>query len=211
MNDFRMRTAVLALVLGGGVASTHAAEVPSGADVTRLFASHKPLTQWPARETGRVHVTPREPSPRPLAQEAVDESRRQVAPATELPPASAPRLASEPGPALASEPEPDAEPALASAAAPPSAAAPLAPALQLALQPEDGRLSQAVRRYAERNGWQLAWEIERDFPIEYPATFHGDFLGIIEQIVLSLHNTDAPIRVKVYEANRVLRVVHATQ
>ncbi|SNU81021.1 toxin co-regulated pilus biosynthesis Q family protein [Pandoraea sputorum] len=84
-------------------------------------------------------------------------------------------------------------------------------AMELALQPSDGRVSQAVRRYAERNGWQLAWEIERDFPIEYPATFRGDFLGIVEQIVRSLQNTDAPIRVKVYEANRVLRVVHATQ
>ncbi|WP_087721780.1 MULTISPECIES: toxin co-regulated pilus biosynthesis Q family protein [unclassified Pandoraea] len=81
----------------------------------------------------------------------------------------------------------------------------------LAIQPSDGRVSQAIKRYAEANGWQLAWEIERDFPIEYPATFTGDFLGIIEQVVLSLQNSDAPIRVKVYEANRVLRVVHATQ
>lgn len=48
-------------------------------------------------------------------------------------------------------------------------------------------------------------------PIEYPATFTGDFLGIVEQVVVSLQNTDAPIRVKVHEANRVLRVVHATQ
>ncbi|APD11103.1 hypothetical protein UC34_25110 [Pandoraea vervacti] len=82
---------------------------------------------------------------------------------------------------------------------------------ELAMRPSDGRVSQAVRRYAERHGWQLAWEIDRDFPIEYPATFRGDFLGVVEQIVRSLQNTDAPIRVKVYEANRVLRVVHATQ
>ncbi|WP_353192707.1 toxin co-regulated pilus biosynthesis Q family protein [Pandoraea pnomenusa] len=87
----------------------------------------------------------------------------------------------------------------------------LEPGLELALTPTDGRVSQAVRRYAERHGWQLAWEIERDFPIEYPATFRGDFLGIVEQIVHSLQSTDAPIRVKVYAANRVLRVVHATQ
>ncbi|ALS59881.1 toxin co-regulated pilus biosynthesis Q family protein [Pandoraea norimbergensis] len=79
------------------------------------------------------------------------------------------------------------------------------------MRPSDGRISQAIKRYAESHGWQLAWEIERDFPIEYPATFTGDFLGIIEQVVLSLQNSDAPIRVKVYEANRVLRVVHATQ
>ena len=98
---------------------------------------------------------------------------------------------------------------------PPTACAaspsPGAAGLELVLRPADGRVSQAMRRYAERHGWQLAWEIERDFPIEYPATFRGDFLGIVEQIVRSLQNTDAPIRVKVYDANRVLRVVHATQ
>lgn len=90
--------------------------------------------------------------------------------------------------------------------------APLVPIERsLVVRPSDGRISQAIKRYAESHGWQLAWEIERDFPIEYPATFTGDFLGIIEQVVLSLQNSDAPIRVKVYEANRVLRVVHATQ
>ena len=94
--------------------------------------------------------------------------------------------------------------------------APLAPVevralLELFVSPGDGRVSVALQRYLEGHGWQLAWEIDRDFPIEYPATFTGDFLGIVEQIVVSLQNTDAPIRVKVYEANRVLRVVHATQ
>lgn len=79
------------------------------------------------------------------------------------------------------------------------------------MSPGDGRVSVALQRYLKGHGWQLAWEIDRDFPIEYPATFTGDFLGIVEQIVVSLQNTDAPIRVKVYEANRVLRVVHATQ
>ncbi|VVE16220.1 type IV pilus assembly protein [Pandoraea fibrosis] len=83
--------------------------------------------------------------------------------------------------------------------------------LELFMSPGDGRVSVALQRYLEAHGWQLAWEIERDFPIDYPATFTGDFLGIVEQIVVSLQNTDAPIRVKVYEANRVLRVVHATQ
>ena len=74
-----------------------------------------------------------------------------------------------------------------------------------------GRISEQLGEFASREGWQLAWEIDRDFPIEYPATFTGDFFSIVEQIVVSLQNTDAPIRVKVYEANRVLRVVHATQ
>ncbi|VVD76652.1 toxin co-regulated pilus biosynthesis Q family protein [Pandoraea anhela] len=104
-----------------------------------------------------------------------------------------------------------AEPAPVLPAGPPVALTPPPAAFELALRPSDGRVSQAVRRFAERHGWQLAWEIDRDFPIEYPATFQGDFLGVVEQVVRSLQNTDAPIRVKVYEANRVLRVVHATQ
>ncbi|MGC7404876.1 TcpQ domain-containing protein [Pandoraea pneumonica] len=85
------------------------------------------------------------------------------------------------------------------------------PELTFQLGGDGRRVSAVLRDFVETQHWQLAWEIERDFPIEYPATFTGDFLGIIEQVVLSLQNSDAPIRVKVYEANRVLRVVHATQ
>ncbi len=85
-----------------------------------------------------------------------------------------------------------------------------APTTSFSLSP-GGRVSEQLGEFATRQNWQLAWEIDRDFPIEYPATFSGDFFSIVEQIVVSLQNTDAPIRVKVYEANRVLRIVHATQ
>ncbi|MFJ2994326.1 toxin co-regulated pilus biosynthesis Q family protein [Pandoraea sp. NPDC087047] len=90
--------------------------------------------------------------------------------------------------------------------------APATPVSGTALSFSPGsRVSEQLAEFASREGWQLAWEIDRDFPIEYPATFTGDFFSIVEQIVVSLQNSDAPIRVKVYEANRVLRVVHATQ
>ncbi|VVE69940.1 type IV pilus assembly protein [Pandoraea anapnoica] len=179
-----MRVAVLASMLGGAVPSTLAAEAASGTDVTWMLASHKPLMQ--SLGGGRhdnVEAVPEPPSPQAPAPDAFDEAQRHVQTVR----------------------------VTASAVVPATAPLPSPTAMELALQPSDGRVSQAVRRYAERNGWQLAWEIERDFPIEYPATFRGDFLGIVEQIVRSLQNTDAPIRVKVYEANRVLRVVHATQ
>jgi len=181
-----MRVAVLASMLGGAVPSALAVEAVSDTDVTWMFASHKPLMQSLGDSGGRhddVAAVPEPPSPQPLEQDAFDEAQRHVQRVRAT--ASTVTQATVPPP-------------------PPNA-------MELDLQPSDGRVSQAVRRYAERNGWQLAWEIERDFPIEYPATFRGDFLGIVEQIVRSLQNTDAPIRVKVYEANRVLRVVHATQ
>ncbi|MCE4061153.1 toxin co-regulated pilus biosynthesis Q family protein [Pandoraea sputorum] len=192
-----MRVAVLASMLGGAAPSALAVEAVSDTDVTWMFASHKPLMQslggaadtGPAPESASARHTSHESGATLTALDTLntfdtlDDGQRHVQTA-----------------------------GVAEPSAMPTPLSPLPPtAMELALQPSDGRVSQAVRRYAERNGWQLAWEIERDFPIEYPATFRGDFLGIVEQIVRSLQNTDAPIRVKVYEANRVLRVVHATQ
>lgn len=81
----------------------------------------------------------------------------------------------------------------------------------LQLVPGKGRISSALRDFARANGWELAWEVDRDFPIDYPATFSGMFLDVIEQVAKSLQNTDSPVRVKVYEANKVLRVIHATR
>ncbi|UDM18986.1 toxin co-regulated pilus biosynthesis Q family protein [Vogesella sp. XCS3] len=81
----------------------------------------------------------------------------------------------------------------------------------LQLVPGKGRISSVLRDFARANGWELAWEVDRDFPIDYPATFNGTFLDVIEQIAKSLQNTDSPVRVKVYEANKVLRVIHATR
>lgn len=81
----------------------------------------------------------------------------------------------------------------------------------LQLVPGKGRISSALRDFARANGWELAWEVDRDFPIDYPATFSGTFLDVIEQVAKSLQNTDSPVRVKVYEANKVLRVIHATR
>ncbi|WP_440216519.1 toxin co-regulated pilus biosynthesis Q family protein [Chromobacterium piscinae] len=81
----------------------------------------------------------------------------------------------------------------------------------LRLQPGAGRVSAALRDFAKTNGWVLAWELDRDFPIDYPATFSGSFLDVIEQVARSLQNTDSPVRVKVYEANKVIRVLQAAR
>ncbi|VVE74239.1 toxin co-regulated pilus biosynthesis Q family protein [Pandoraea sputorum] len=189
-----MRVALLASMLGGAAPSALAVEAVPDADVTWMFASHKPLMQslgsaagtGPVPESDSARHASHESGATPDTLDTLDtlnNGRRHFQTAGVAEPSAMPTPLSPPPPT----------------------------AMELALQPSDGRVSQAVRRYAERNGWQLAWEIERDFPIEYPATFRGDFLGIVEQIVRSLQNTDAPIRVKVYEANRVLRVVHATQ
>ncbi|AUH51483.1 hypothetical protein CXB49_11965 [Chromobacterium sp. ATCC 53434] len=81
----------------------------------------------------------------------------------------------------------------------------------LRLTPGQGRISAALRDYAKANGWELAWELERDFPIDYPATFNGTFLEVMEQVAKSLQNSDTPVRIKVYDANKVIRVINATR
>lgn len=83
--------------------------------------------------------------------------------------------------------------------------------LRLVLDPADLRVSSALTRFATEQGWHLAWESDRDFLIEHAATFKGSFLEILAAVALALQNTDAPIRIKTYAANRVVRVIQATQ
>jgi hypothetical protein len=81
----------------------------------------------------------------------------------------------------------------------------------LRLDPGKRRLSEALKSYTRQYGWRLSWEVDRDFPIDYPATLKGTVLEVMEQVVSALKGTDAPVRVKVYDDNKVLRVIHATQ
>lgn len=85
------------------------------------------------------------------------------------------------------------------------------PDVTLVLRPGGGRLSSALAEFARDHGWELAWEIERDFPIDHAARFDGPFLEIVAAVVGSLRKTDAPVRAKIYRANKVVRIVHATR
>lgn len=112
------------------------------------------------------------------------------------------------------KPHSSTSPATASSTTLQSATAPVALPIvntTLNLVPGKGRLASALVEFARANGWEIAWEIERDFPVDYPATFHGPFLDIITSVVASLHTTDAPIRAKIYHANKVVRIIHATR
>jgi hypothetical protein len=93
-----------------------------------------------------------------------------------------------------------------------NASAPIAePSVTLSLLPGSARMSSALSEFARDNGWELAWEIDRDFPIDYAATFEGPFLDVIASVVESLRATDTPLRAKVYRANKVVRIIHATR
>lgn len=92
----------------------------------------------------------------------------------------------------------------------PVAAVPV-PSISLQLSPKDGLLSRALAAFASKHGWTVSWELDRDFPIDFPARFDGSFLKIIEQVAIALQSSETPIRVKAYHGNHVLRVLAATQ
>ncbi|MCY0387859.1 TcpQ domain-containing protein [Robbsia sp. Bb-Pol-6] len=85
------------------------------------------------------------------------------------------------------------------------------PDVTLMLRSGEARLSTVLAEFTRDHGWELAWEIDRDFPIDHPARFDGPFLDIIAAVVGSLRKTDAPVRAKIYRANKVVRIVHATR
>ncbi|MGI4856934.1 MAG: toxin co-regulated pilus biosynthesis Q family protein [Janthinobacterium lividum] len=101
-------------------------------------------------------------------------------------------------------PAPTDEPALANQAA-------VEPDVTLVLRSGEARLSTVLAEFTRDHGWELAWEIDRDFPIDHAARFDGPFLDIIAAVVGSLRKTDAPVRAKIYRANKVVRIVHATR
>ena len=92
-----------------------------------------------------------------------------------------------------------------------SAASPALSNTKLILVPGNARLASALVEFARANDWEIAWEIDRDFPVDYPATFEGPFLDVITAVVDSLHKTDSPIRAKIYHGNKVVRIIHATR
>ena len=84
------------------------------------------------------------------------------------------------------------------------------PSYTMRITPQDRRVSDALRTFLSTHGWNLSWEVDRDFPILFDASFTGDVLDIVEQVARALQNVDTPIRVKAYHANKVLRVLYAT-
>ncbi len=106
--------------------------------------------------------------------------RRSAAPRSELPPSPASALQNESG------------------------------STTFSISTQDQYISNALRRFASAHGWKLSWEVDRDFDVQYDATFSGSFLEIVEQIASALQNVNTPIRVKAYHGNHVLRVIYAT-
>lgn len=70
----------------------------------------------------------------------------------------------------------------------------------------DGTVHQALQRWTREAGWQLVWEVERDFPIDAEVTLRGTFLDALDQTMAVLRDTDFPLQARVQAESRVVRV-----
>jgi hypothetical protein len=114
-------------------------------------------------------------------------------------------------PSASNTPSPVSPPAVLSTAVTPvvlpGAAAPAsASSLTLAITPQDINLRNALDRWLQQQGWQLAWKIDDDLPLEFNATFSGDFDSVLTQLMRATNHMRTPTRICEH-TNNVIRVV----
>ncbi|WP_052485946.1 toxin co-regulated pilus biosynthesis Q family protein [Caballeronia cordobensis] len=78
--------------------------------------------------------------------------------------------------------------------------------LSFSITPQDINLRNALDRWLQQQGWQLAWKIDDDLPLEFNATFSGDFKSVLTQVMQATNHMRTPTRVCKH-INNVIRVV----
>ncbi|OLL27787.1 pilus assembly protein [Burkholderia sp. SRS-W-2-2016] len=86
--------------------------------------------------------------------------------------------------------------------------APVAPAgdLTFSVTPQDVNLRNALDRWLQTQGWQLAWKIDDDLPLEFNASFSGDFTAVLTQVMKATNHMRTPTRI-CRHTNHVIRVI----
>ena len=82
-----------------------------------------------------------------------------------------------------------------------------APPLPEAWAVRPGGLQEQVATWCQRSSYQLAWKASHDYRLESHAAFQGTFLGAVQKLFSGLHKHGVPLRVTLYEENKVLEVV----
>lgn len=78
--------------------------------------------------------------------------------------------------------------------------------LTLTITPQDINLRNALDRWLQTQGWQLAWKIDDDLPLEFNATFTGDFTSVLTQLMKATNHMRTPTRI-CRHTNNVIRVI----
>ncbi|WP_229013632.1 toxin co-regulated pilus biosynthesis Q family protein [Paraburkholderia gardini] len=78
--------------------------------------------------------------------------------------------------------------------------------LTFSVTPHDVNLRNALDRWLQVQGWQLAWKIDDDLPLEFNATFTGDFTSVLTQTMAATNHMRTPTRI-CRHTNNVIRVI----
>ncbi|MCG5077121.1 TcpQ domain-containing protein [Paraburkholderia sp. RG36] len=78
--------------------------------------------------------------------------------------------------------------------------------MSFSITPQDTNLRNALDRWLQTQGWQLAWKIDDDLPVEFNATFTGDFHSVLTQVMQATDHMRTPSRVCEH-TNNVIRVI----
>lgn len=79
--------------------------------------------------------------------------------------------------------------------------------LTFSVSPADRNLRNALDRWLQTRGWQLAWKVDDDLPLEFNATFTGDFTSVLVQVMKATNHMRVPTRICRHPSNNVIRVV----
>ena len=85
--------------------------------------------------------------------------------------------------------------------------------LKYGVAPDDGTMRQALKRWAQRDGWVFNdqhWEVEIDLPIVSSALFSADFNDAVTQLMRSTALGTRPLQACLY-TNKVMRVIPLAQ
>lgn len=78
--------------------------------------------------------------------------------------------------------------------------------LSFSITPQDMNLRNALDRWLSTQGWQLAWKIDDDLPVEFNASFSGDFDSVLTQVMQATNHMRTPARICEH-TNNVIRVI----
>lgn len=76
-----------------------------------------------------------------------------------------------------------------------------------AVQFSDGTVRRMLQRWSTDAGYQLLWEVPRDYPIEVEMNLHGTFRDVVWMVAKSLAITDAPVQANINSDIRLIRIV----
>ncbi|RQN37294.1 toxin co-regulated pilus biosynthesis Q family protein [Paraburkholderia tropica] len=78
--------------------------------------------------------------------------------------------------------------------------------ITFSITPMSMNLRNALDAWLQTLGWQLAWKIDDDLPVEFNATFTGDFRSVLTQVMEATNHMRTPARVCEH-TNNVIRVI----